>query len=228
MTTEKPIEAVVFDMDGLLLDSETLAMDALAAAGQALGYDMSDSFCQQMIGVPADRCREMVSEAYGQGFPLERFFEEQEKALHQMVENGRLQTKAGVQELLDLLDEFQIPRGIATSSSRYRTDRHLDKAGIGGRFHTIVSRDDVSRGKPNAEPYLTAASRLGAAPENCLALEDSYNGIRAAHAAEIRVIMVPDMLPATEEMRSLALQVVDSLWDVVAWLRPRLAQQGIK
>lgn len=223
MPTDAPIKAVVFDMDGLLLDSETLAMDALAVSGRELGYDMPDDFCRGMIGVPADRCREMVMETYGSDFPLEKFFDGQESALHRMVEEGALVTKKGVDTLLDLLDEYNIPHAIATSSSRYRTDRHLEKAGLAGRFDAIVSRDDVEQGKPNPEPYLTAAGKLGVDPAECLALEDSYNGIRAAHAANIRVIMVPDMLPATAEMHDITLRVVDSLEDVAAWLKPQLA-----
>ncbi|WP_025733139.1 HAD family hydrolase [Carnimonas nigrificans] len=223
MSDNTTVNAVIFDMDGLLLDSETLAMDALVISGRELGYDMPDDFCQAMIGMPADRCREMVVETYGAEFPLEAFFEGQEKALHRLVEEGALTTKKGVEKLLDLLDQHQIPRAIATSSSRYRTDRHLEKAGLDGRFNAIISRDDVSQGKPHAEPYLTAAKALGVAPAHCLALEDSYNGIRAAHAAGIRVMMVPDLLPPTDEMRELAFNIVDNLEEVAEWLAPRLA-----
>ncbi|WP_027350203.1 HAD family hydrolase [Halotalea alkalilenta] len=221
-----PIEAVIFDMDGLLLDSERLAMEALVAAGDELGYEMPESFCQAMIGVPADRCRAMVVETYGADFPLERYFAAQEVHLRAMVDNGRLSTKAGVGALLDLLDSHRLPRAIATSSSRYRTDHHLALAGIDGRFQAIVTRDDVSRGKPHADPYLAAADKLGVAPASCLALEDSYNGIRAAHAANIPVIMIPDLLPPTDEMRDTALKVVDTLHDVVEWLTPRLAARS--
>jgi len=220
------INAVIFDMDGLLLDSETLAMEALVEAGRELGYDMPDDFCRGMIGAPADQCREMVTEAYGTDFPLQKFFETQEVVLRKMVDNGRLVTKKGVNTLLDLLDEYQIPRAIATSSSRYRTDHHLKLAGIFERFQSIITRDDVSQGKPNAEPYLTAAEALGVSPANCLALEDSYNGIRAAYAADIRVIMIPDMLPPTDEMERIAFRIEDSLEDVAAFLSPLLRAQS--
>lgn len=219
------ISAVIFDMDGLLLDSETLAMEALVEAGRKLGYDMPDDFCRRMIGAPADQCRKMVTETYGSEFPLQKFFETQEIVLRDMVDNGRLVTKKGVNTLLDLLDEYRIPRAIATSSSRYRTDHHLKLAGIFDRFQSVITRDDVSKGKPNAEPYLTAASALGVSPENCLALEDSYNGIRAAHAAHIRVIMVPDMLPPTEEMKNTAFRIENSLEDVAEYLAPILKSQ---
>ncbi|AFC87023.1 HAD family hydrolase [Frateuria aurantia] len=215
---EAPVRAVIFDMDGLLLDSETLAMDSLVSAGQALGYDIPYSFCRRMIGIPADVCREMVFSTYGRDFPLQQFFEVHEVHLRELVDSGKLGLKAGVIELLDYLDRHRIPRAIATSSSRVRTDHHLALVGLLQRFDHIVTRDDVSRGKPDPEPYLTAAAKLGVTPADCLALEDSYNGVRAAHAAAIRVIMVPDLLEPIEEMHEKALHIVDDLHRVIAFL----------
>lgn len=212
------IDAVIFDMDGLILDTESLAMDALVSAGAELGYDMPRSFCHLMIGAPADRCRALVVERYGAEFPLERYFDLQEIHLRRLVDAGRMQLKRGVLELLDWLDAHRIRRAIATSSSRARTDHHLGLMGIAQRFEHIVTRDDVARGKPNPDPFLTAAGKLGVAPAHCLVLEDSYNGIRAAHAAQMRVIMVPDLLDPTDEIRDLAHRVVTSLHDVIAFL----------
>nr|WP_295740434.1 HAD family phosphatase [uncultured Acidocella sp.] len=219
MTFATPVEAVIFDMDGLLLDTESLAMAALVSAGQALGYDMKDEFCYLMIGAPADKCRALVTEKYGADFPLERYFATQEQHLRELVDAGKMQLKSGVIEILDELDRQGIKRAIATSSSRLRTDHHLQLAGIAHRFQDIVTRDDVTRGKPNPDPYLKAASLLGVAPDRCLALEDSYNGVRAAVAAKMRVIMIPDLLPATDEMRKVAHRIVTSLHDAVTHLQ---------
>ncbi|MGI4747637.1 MAG: HAD family hydrolase [Janthinobacterium lividum] len=213
-----PINAVIFDMDGLLLDTESLAMDALVSAGDALGYDMPPAFCYLMIGAPADRCRELVVEKYGADFPLQRYFDLQEAHLRALVDEGKMSLKAGVVDLLDYLDAHGIKRAIATSSSRTRTDHHLALMGIAQRFGAIVTRDDVARGKPHPDPFLTAAGKLGVEPGMCLALEDSYNGIRAAHAAGMRVIMVPDLLEPTEEMHTKAHRVVQSLHDVIHFL----------
>lgn len=213
-----PVRAVIFDMDGLLLDSESLAMDSLVSAGKALGYDIPYSFCRRMIGIPADVCREMVFSTYGKDFPLQKFFEVHEVHLRELVDSGKLGLKTGVLELLDYLDRHRIPRAIATSSSRVRTDHHLALVGLDKRFDYIVTRDDVSRGKPDPEPYLTAAAKLGVEPGLCLALEDSYNGVRAAHAAGIRVIMVPDLLDPIEEMQDKALHIVEDLHHVTAFL----------
>lgn len=208
-------KAVIFDMDGLLLDTESLAMDALVSAGAALGYEMPRSFCYKMIGAPADKCRMLVDEAYGADFPADDYFAVQEQHLREMVDAGKLRLKAGAAELLDALDARGISRAIATSSSQARAGHHLALTNLTGRFAHIVTRDDVTRGKPFPDPYLRAAELLGVTPSACLALEDSYNGVRAAHAAGIEVIMVPDLLPATPEMEQKACRVAKDLHEVL-------------
>ena len=215
---ESTIDAVIFDMDGLLLDSEVLAIQSLRDAGRSLGVDLPVEFCHRMIGTPLDHCRALVMERFGPGFPLDRYFALQEAQLETLVASGRLALKGGVAELLDGLDAHGIPRAIATSSSRVRTDHHLGLVGIAGRFEHIVTRDDVARGKPNPDPFLKAASLLGVAPARCLALEDSHNGVRAAHAAGMRVVMVPDLLAPTDEISRIAHRIVDSLHDVLAMI----------
>ena len=205
-------------MDGLLLDSEVLAIESLRGAGRSLGVELPVEFCHRMIGTPLDHCRALVAERFGTAFPIDRYFMLQEQHLETLVASGRLALKRGVAELLDALDARGIARAIATSSSRVRTDRHLGLVGIASRFDHIVTRDDVARGKPNPDPFLKAASLLGVAPARCLALENSHNGIRAAHAAGMRVVMVPDLLAPTDEISFIAHRVVDSLHDVRAMI----------
>ena len=215
---DRPIEAVIFDMDGLLLDSETLSMEALHSAGVALGVDMPPAFCRGMIGSSVDLCRAMIRERYGDGFPLDRYFALHGEHLDALVASGRLALKDGVMALLDALDRRGLPRAVATSSGRARALHHLERAGIAGRFARIVTRDDVSRGKPDPEPYLAAAAGLEVAPTACLALEDSHTGVRAAHAAGMRVVMVPDLLQPTAEMHEKAHRIVRSLHEVIGLL----------
>ncbi|ACB94584.1 HAD family hydrolase [Beijerinckia indica] len=210
-------QSVIFDMDGLLIDSESLAMKALNKAGEEMGYDTPFSFCQAMIGVPIDRCRSLVAERFGEDFPLDLYFATSDKHFTSLVEAGHLQLKAGVENLLGALEEQGISKAVATSSSRRKADHHLELIGIRERFSAIITRDDVQRGKPDPDPFLRAAEALQTPPERCLVLEDSHNGVRAAHAAGMRVIMVPDLLGPTDEMLEKVFMVADDL-NVVAEL----------
>ena len=122
--------------------------------------------------------------------------------------------KAGVVELLDYLEVAGIPRAVATSSSHPTVRRQLGPNGLDRRFQAVIAAGDYARGKPNPDPFLAAAERLGVDPASCLALEDSHNGVRAAHAAGMMTIMVPDLLEATSEMRGLCVAVTDTLHGV--------------
>lgn len=217
-TTEKPVRAVVFDMDGLLLDSERLALESLTGAAAELGYDVPPEFCRGMIGQPADRSRALVTAAYGPEFPVAEFFARHETTLARLVDAGRLTLKPGVHDILDELDARALPRAIATSSSRARTDHHLRAAGIADRFDAVVTRQDVRQGKPHPEPYLTATAALAADPEYTLALEDSPNGLRAAHAAGLRCLLIPDLVDPTAETRALAHRVLADLHQAIAYI----------
>ena len=117
-------------------------------------------------------------------------------------------------DLLDLLDEKGLPRAVATSSPRLSVDRHLGHLGLLGRFHAVVTREDCANGKPHPEPYLNAARALDLDPADCLALEDSHNGVRSAHGAGMMTVMVPDLLAPTPEIGALCVGVLDTLHQV--------------
>lgn len=220
---ESAIAAIVFDMDGLLLNTESLARRALRLAGSELGIDLPETFCALMIGVPVDGCHRLLLEHYGDALSADDLFAASARHLHAQIDAGEMHLKPNVQELLDLLDELRIPRAVATSSSREKAMHHLAHVGIRHRFDALLTRDDVSRGKPYPDLYLAAARALGIAPARCLALEDSYNGVRAASAAAMPVIMVPDLLAPTAEMHQLCRAVVHDLHDVIGLLRRRTA-----
>jgi HAD superfamily hydrolase (TIGR01509 family) len=219
MTILPEIEAVLCDMDGLLLDSERLSMTALRLAAAELGTDLPEAFCHSMIGSPMDVCAALTRERAGPDFPVERYVALHESILARLVEADGMATRPGVAALLDMLDQRGLKRAVVTSSARARATHHLELAGILERFDLLVTRDDVSVGKPDPEPYLLAANRLGVEARACLALEDSHNGVRSAHAAGIRVIMVPDLLAPTPEMRDRAWHVMDDLHAVAALLK---------
>jgi HAD superfamily hydrolase (TIGR01509 family) len=220
-TAPLDVDAIVFDMDGLLLDTEVLARRAWQLAGAELGFDMPEALSHAMIGVAVDSCRVLLLEHHGKAVPLDEMFAAAARHLEAQIDAGELRVKAGVPEILERAERLGLPKAVATSSARAKAFHHLRGAGLDHRFDAIVTRDDVSRGKPNPDLYLRAAQALGVAPARCLALEDSYNGVRAAHAAGMTVVMVPDLLPPTEEMRRLCRAIVADLHAVAAALEVR-------
>lgn len=210
MRLRRPVHAVVFDMDGLLVDTETLWRDAAIATAGELGYAFPLPLFLSMIGLPNAASRALLVDHFGPDFPLQAWdLQSAEK-----VRRAAVCLKHGVAELLDHLDACALPRAVATSSSHATVERQLGAVGIAERFDAIVAHGDYTYGKPAPDPFLTAAERLGVDPEHCLALEDSHNGVRAAHAAGMMTVMVPDLLDATTEMQDLCLMVARDLGEV--------------
>ena len=213
--------AVVFDMDGLLFDTERVYQDAILAAAAELGVPMTVEIFRGFIGTPWIVNRVKMVEAYGESYPCEALRERWIGNFKRRID-GDLQLKPGAVELLDLLDSTSLPRAIATSSSHTTVKHHLALHGLGARFEHVVAAGDYDRSKPAPDPFLTAARLLGVAPEWCLALEDSHNGVRSASAAGMMTIMVPDLLQATEEIRTLCIHVAADLHEVRQLLCDRM------
>jgi beta-phosphoglucomutase-like phosphatase (HAD superfamily) len=213
MVFPHPIRAVVFDMDGLLVDTEALIHDLMVKAALARGSHLPFEVFQQMVGLPDHASNAVARAHFGDQFPLEDLHSEVASGARAACEIG-VALKEGVVELLDHLDMAAMPRAICTSSSHAAVERTLGPSGIIPRFNAIVAAGDYPRGKPNPDPFLTAAARLGVAPQDCLALEDSHNGVRAAHAAGMMTVMVPDLLEPTDEMREKCLAIAESLHHV--------------
>jgi HAD superfamily hydrolase (TIGR01509 family) len=208
-----PIEAVLFDMDGLLVDTEALYRDAMLAEAEAQGRPMPLSLFLQTVGLPEHASDELAQNHFGEHVDLATYNSEVKRRVTDRLMAG-VALKQGVIELIDLLDELNMPRAIVTSSSHETVEAHLGQTGIVPRFHAVIARGDYIRGKPHPDPFLRAAEVLKRPPARCLVLEDSHNGIRAAHAAGMTAIMVPDLLEATDEMRGLCFAIVETLHDV--------------
>jgi HAD superfamily hydrolase (TIGR01509 family) len=218
MILPRKAHAVIFDMDGLIFDTEPLYRDAILAAAGDGGHDLPLTFYLGTIGLPEEATRALFNERFGTGFDFEGFWTRASKRYYELVAL-QLRLKAGVVELLDLLDDLRLPRAIATSSRHEDVRHHLDAHSLLDRFHAVVAQGDYARGKPNPDPYLNAAERLGVEPAVCVALEDSYNGVSAASNAGMMTIMVPDLQAATAEMENLCVYIAQDLHQVCALMK---------
>ncbi len=222
MTLPRRPSAVVFDMDGLLFDTETLSFESAVSAAEHHGFDLDWALFRTMIGKAWPSIREQMQVHFGARIDTDRFRATWLEHYDELLVM-RLALKAGVMELLDVLEQHQIPRAIATGSTHAVAKGNLETFSLGGRFQEVVAAGDYVSGKPSPEPFLVAASRLGIKPEDCLALEDSYNGVKAAHAAGMMTIMVPDLLDPTEEIRALCNHVLldlNQVADVIIGAEP--------
>lgn len=210
MIIPHPLDAVCFDMDGLLLDTEAVHRVTMAETAAALGLAWHDDVFLKLVGVHRDENTRTLRAHYGATFPLEDFYADSDRRFEAALAAG-LPLRPGVFALLDRLAEDGIPRAVVTSTASPFAEDRLTRAGLIGRFDTVVTRSQVARPKPAPDPYLLAAERLGARPAHCVALEDSHNGVRAAAAAGMVTIMVPDLLGPTEETDTLTAATLESL-----------------
>ncbi|MGZ3402663.1 MAG: HAD family hydrolase [Phenylobacterium sp.] len=213
MSFPRTVRAVVFDMDGLLVDTETVVFRAMQRTAAGIGAEMPFTTFQKMVGLQHAASDIIVMDHFGAGFDLEAWSAEVSKHFREEQAAG-IALKSGVVEILDHLDAAGLPRAIATSSTRYAVEQSLGPHGLLDRFDAFITRDVQGRGKPHPEPFLKAAEALGVAPADCLALEDSHNGVRSASSAGMMTVMVPDMLDPTEEMRTLTVRIARDLHEV--------------
>ena len=215
-------EAVVFDMDGLMLDSERAINECMARAASDLGHELPASLWLQMIGGGDGLCRRLLTERIGADATGELLA--RAEAMYDVVADAGIDHRPGIVDLLDWLVARGIPRAVATSTRRPLAMRKLAAAGLLPYFAAVATSSDVAAPKPAPDVYLLAASKLGVAPARCLVLEDSPTGVRAALAAGMTPVQVPDMLVPGDAARALGHRIVASLGDAQRLLEARLAE----
>ncbi|MGY6278353.1 HAD family hydrolase [Methylomonas sp. MgM2] len=210
--------AVVFDMDGLVLDSESGYFIAWEQAATEMGYRLSADFCKSLSGQPGRVISQRLFESLGSGFDIEGFYRLSGRIWHDLVRRQGIPVKSGFYELLDCIRERALPYALATNSRRSDAEQCLNWAGLADVFPTMICRDHVSNPKPAPDIFVKSAESLGAERPDCLVLEDSPVGIAAAVAAGCPCIYVPSLLPADPRAASQADRVMQNLAEVADFI----------
>lgn len=220
------LRALIFDMDGLLLDTERLALETWAEAGRSLGFDLDDATVRGTIGLDHVLTRAYYDRLFGVAFPYAQVEERHRELFRAHIRQHGVPVKPGAREILAEAHRLDLKVALGTSSRSLYAHAMLWLSNLAERFHVLSTRDGVKAGKPAPDIFLRAAELLGCSPRDCLVLEDSVNGIRAANAAGIPVVMVPDVIPATPEVMERCVHVCRDLHDA-ARLLPAWMENGV-
>lgn len=210
-----PIHGVLFDMDGVVLDTEKLYARFWAEAAHALGYPMTYEQALGMRSLNSAAGQAKLESYFGPGVSRAEMRKKRVELMDAYVVQFGVEAKPGIHELLDYLKGQGIRTAIATSSPMERAKSYLDSLGLTAKFDCICSGHDVAQGKPAPDIYLKAAASIGVPPENCLAIEDAPAGIESAHRAGCWPVLVPDLDGSDEEIRKLLYAEADSLLDII-------------
>ncbi len=213
------MKSVVFDMDGILFDTERICESSWIATAEKWGLPNMKEIFSKCIGQNANGSKRVLLEAYGEDFAYAAFREEASAWFWQYIEKNGLPLMEGVHEILDWLTENGWKIGLASSTRQSSVLHHLEAAGIRAYFEVVVTGDMVEYSKPNPDIYLLACKGLGVDPREAYAIEDSPNGIRSAHRAGMVTLMVPDMIQPDEELRELSHEIFANLREVLAYFR---------
>jgi len=210
--------ALIFDMDGLMLDTEGHYKRAWTKAAGEIGFDLTDSLYLKLIGITVADAEDVLAQEFGPTFAKDKFHLRAQELYEELHTREGLALKPGIKELLVWAKENNIPCAVGTSTVKEEAVRRLLHHEIHDYFVVVIGGDMVQRGKPNPDIFLMAQSQLGLAADNCLVLEDAHSGLLAARAGGMRSCLVPDLLPPSAESRGLAEGVFNSLHDVREWL----------
>lgn len=205
------MKAVVFDMDGVLFDTEKLCFDCWCQVAKEQGILDMETVFPRCIGRNNTDVREILFDFYGADFAYDTFCAEASVYFKRYITDNGMPMKPGVVELLDYLKKDGYTIGLASSTRYASVVNHLEQAGIREYFTEIVGGDMVEHSKPEPDIYLIACEKLGADPKETYAIEDSFNGIRSAYRAGMKPVMVPDMLAPDEEMKKLSIVICEDL-----------------
>ncbi|MBQ3139703.1 MAG: HAD family phosphatase [Ruminococcus sp.] len=219
---DKIIKGAIFDMDGLMIDTEKLYLRYWKQAAADFGYIMEDKHVFSIRSLARKFSNPLLKSFFGEEFPVDDVRQRRTELINAHIEENGIVTKNGLFKLFDFLKENNIKIAVATATPRERTLLYLNKINVLDYIDAIVCGDMVTTGKPDPEIYLTAAKQLQLLPCECVAFEDSPNGIKSAHSAGCQAIMIPDMTPPDDELMPILSGVYDNLNDAVNYFDGRI------
>lgn len=209
------IKAVVFDMDGLMFDTEKVGIRTWRTLSEELGYPKLDGLIYTCFGTNHNYKRKYFAEVLGEDFPYDTFCKREVEVTCKTLEEEGIPHKKGLTQLLQYLNEKSIRCAVATSTPWHPAIEHIKNAGVYDYFDAIITGDMTENGKPAPDIYLKACRELGVDPAFAMGLEDSYNGVRAICSAGMKAVMIPDMVQPDDEMKEKCFAIKDSLLDVI-------------
>ena len=218
----KQVQAVIFDMDGVIFDSERLVIECWEVIAAKHNIPDIVEICMRVQGNNREETGKRFREKYGRDFPYEAYKKEVAALFRDRYGEGRLPLKPGVVKILEELKRNNIPLALASSTRSDIVKLEMEEANLLSYFDVVLGGDMVPRSKPGPDIFLAAAAALQAEPKCCYVLEDSHNGIRAAYRAGMHPVMVPDMQQPTEEIRGIAEAVVKNLLAALEYLQARM------
>lgn len=215
-------KGAVFDMDGLMIDSERVVYNGWQKLMDKHGYDYSVEVFKQTVGRRKNEVEQFYYERYGTDFPYSELAQiQRQNYIDRLISEG-IPVKKGLYEILELLKNSGVRIALATSTSRKTTEMNLKVINAERYFDALVCGEDVTNGKPDPEVFLTAAQKIGVPPEKCVAFEDSINGIKSAFAAHMTTVMVPDFVEPTDEIMPLISFLCRDLLQATEFVRRRI------
>lgn len=209
------VNAVIFDMDGVLIDTEKWLNKFWCQAAREAGFDMKPEQALLIRSMAGKYAAPFLQGIFGNKFAYWTIRERRKELMKEHINAHGIEKKPGVDEVLDYLHGRGIKTAVATATDLVRTRDYLTQIGVCGRFDKLICASMVENGKPEPDIYRYACEQIGEKPENCLAVEDSPNGIRAAVAAGLRTVMVPDLTRADEELKKMIVAEADTLYDMI-------------
>ena len=213
------IKAVIFDMDGLMIDSERVTFECYQERLKDMNLTMDEEFYKTLLGKPIKGIYQRFYDVYGNDFPIQNVIQDVHQLMAERFETEGVPVKKGLVELLHYLKDNNYKTIVATSSNRDRVDKILAQAKITEFFDDSICGDEVTKGKPNPEVFLKSCQKLGVNVDEAIVLEDSEAGIQASYDANIKVICIPDMKYPEKQYEEKTFKILKDLTEVTVYLK---------